>query len=259
MGLDIYAGPVSRYAGGAWATVMQQAGGGAGIPVVTIRADQPLGEQLDRALQRMTAGEPAAPQAPGPVPSLGPWQAEVMRRLGVQETWTDDPSGEFLSDQPGWWGYGAVMLLAAYDDQPGRAPGARVRRLLGSRTVPEVAPAEFSQAEAFKAASQAPVRYPTLLRAQWCLPLSGGPILFAAPTPAGNEVTMGHVDRLLAELVTLNERTLRLSEADLALARRNESEPDISSFEAMAPFGLGVLMATARFAAEHRVAWILDY
>ncbi|HEY6809428.1 MAG TPA: hypothetical protein VI160_11655 [Gemmatimonadales bacterium] len=261
MGLDVYAGPVSRYAGGDWQTVMQQSSVQTGVPVITVRSGA-LPDDLLRAVADMQAGLTGAREvgpARAPVQPIAQWQAEVKRRLGVDETWDDRPDGEFLSDQPGWWGYGAVLLLAAYDEQPALAPGMKVKRLLGSRTVPAVAPAEFGQAEAFQVAAQAPVRYPTLLRAEWCLPLEGGPVLFAAPTPFGKEVTMGHVSRLWAELVMLNERTLRLDAEGLAKARRNESEPDLNSFEAMAPFGLSVLLATAEFAVQRRAAWILDY
>ncbi len=103
------------------------------------------------------------------------------------------------------------------------------------------------------------MKYPTFLRAEWCLPISGGPALFAAPTPGGKQVTMGHVDRLLEELQLLNERTLRLSAADMERARRPEEPPDTASLESMAPFGLSIITATAEFGAAHRVAWIMDY
>lgn len=257
MGLDVYAGPVSRYAGGDWSTVMQQVSAAEGTPMVTIRP----GDSIEEALRRLQAGGDVAAGVPkpGPPPALEGWKAEIMRRLGVDERWDDDPEGEFFTDQPGWWGYGAVLLLAAYDEQPALAPGAKVRRLFGSRTVDAVAPSDFIQAEAFKVAVQAPARYPTLLQAEWCLPPVGGPVTFSAPTPSGKEITMGHVDRLLAELMLLNERTLRMSAEDMAVARRNEGEPDLGSQAAMAPFGLGVLMASAEFAVQHRAAWILDY
>ncbi len=121
-----------------------------------------------------------------------------------------------------------------------------------------VAPGDFGEADAFKAAAESPVRYPTFLRAEWCLPISGGPALFAAATPGGKQVTMGHVDRLLDELTLLNQRTLQLGPAEMEAARQ-AGPTDPGSLEGMAPFGLSVVMATAEFAAAHRVAWIMDY
>lgn len=259
MGLDVYAGPVSRYVGGSWSTIIQQAGMGSGIPVVTLRPGESIDEQIKRALA--ATGGPQTSQSsvkPSAPPPLTEWQAAIMRSLGVQEQWVDDPEGEFLSDQPGWWGYGAVVLLAAYDEHPELAPGAKVKKLFGSRMVAAVAPDDFGHAEAFRAAAESPVRYPTLLRAEWCLPISGGPALFAAATPGGKQITMGHVDRLFEELTLLNRRTLKLSAADMEAARK-AGPSETETFEGMAPFGLSVVMATAEFAATHRVAWIMDY
>jgi len=236
VGLDIYAGPVSRYAGAGWQTIVQQAGAAAGMPVITVRPGESLSE----------------------VQPVERWKAAIMRQLGVNEDWDDRPNGEYYTDKPGWEGYGAVVLLAAYDEHPELAPGAKVKRLFGSRAVGAVAPDQFGEAEAYKAAVESPVRYPTLLRAEWCLPISGGPALFAAPTPTGKQVTMGHVDRLMGELTLLNERTLKLSPADMEAARQ-AGPTDPGSLEGMVRFGLSVVMPTAEFAAKNRVAWIMDY
>ncbi len=50
MGLDIYAGPVSRYAGGGWQTIVEQAGAAAGMPVITVRPGESMQDVLQRAL-----------------------------------------------------------------------------------------------------------------------------------------------------------------------------------------------------------------
>jgi len=268
VGLDIYAGPVSRYVGGGWSTIIEQAGAASGMPVVTIRPGESLGDVLDRALSQrdgqghgpieINVGSVGSFGSPPPQPIEG-WKAAIMRQLGINEEWDDKPDGEFYTDKPGWEGYGAVILLAAYDEQPALAPGAKVKRLVGTRTVAAVAPGDFGEAEAFKAASASPARYPTLLRgAEWCLPVVGGPVLFAAPTPRGKQVTMGHVDRLLDELMALNQRTLKLSPVDMEAARQ-AGPSDPGSLEGMASFGLSVVMPTAEFAAAYRVAWIMDY
>src|SRR5207237_6239928 len=104
------------------------------------------------------------------------WRRELIRSLGVNEEWDEDPGGEYYTDKPDWDGYGAVALLAAYEEQPSLAPGTKVRRLLGSSVVPGVAPRQFGEAPALKAAVQSPARYPTLVMGgEWCLPLVGGP------------------------------------------------------------------------------------
>jgi len=262
VGLDIYAGPVSRYAGGGWQTIVEQAGAAAGMPVITVRPGESMQDVLQRALAE---GGGAAPIReirltdiqPGTQP-IAEWKAGVLRSLGLNEEWDDTPVGEYYTDKPGWEGYGAVVLLAAYDEHPELAPGVKVKRLLGSRMVAAVAPGDFGKADAYRAAAESPMKYPTFLRAEWCLPISGGPALFAAATPGGKQVTMGHVDRLLEELQLLNERTLKLSPAEMEAARQ-AGPADPGSLEGMAPFGLSVVIATAEFAARHRVAWIMDY
>jgi hypothetical protein len=251
MGLDLYAGPVSRYLAGDWTTIVEQAGAAAGMPVRILRAD-PTGH-IDFS-QLETPAQPPAKADAGQISNLvAHWQADIIRTLGLSEEWVEDIAGDFYTDKPDWEGYGAVALLAAYDEQPSLAPGVKIRRLFGSSTVPAVEPANFQEAPAFKVAHESPAMYPTLLRgAEWCLPLRGGPPLFAAPLPNGRPVTMGHVDRLLEELTLLNERTLKLSASDLQAARH--TGPD-----SIFAFGLAVLMATAEFAVRHRVAWIMDY
>jgi hypothetical protein len=265
MALDIYAGPISRYVAGSWNTVVQQAGGASGIPVVTIRPGEPLSAIDFDAIMKQAAVPGMQPQQPTPAPAdvqvvadtVSRWRAELMRNLGVNEEWNEDVTAEFYTDQPGWHGYGAVVLLAAYDEQPNLAPGAKAG-LFRSR-IPAVSPDRFGDAQAFKVASQNPAKYPTLLLgAEWCLPLVGGPTVFPARTPNGSQITMGHVDRLVEELDSLNQRTLRLSDSDLEAARFAGPSSPNASVESMAPFGLGVLISVARFAAKHRVAWIMD-
>jgi hypothetical protein len=70
---------------------------------------------------------------------------------------------------------------------------------------------------------------------------------------------MGHVSRLAEELALLNQRTLRLSAADMESARRVGPPKPGSSVDATVPLGFSVLTAVADFAAAHRVAWIMDY
>jgi hypothetical protein len=237
-----------------------------GFPVITIRPGESLDAvDFDALLKPASAGgiKPAQPpvtaaNAAAVAEAVTRWRAELLHTLGVSEVWNEDVIGDVSTDKPDWDGYGAVVLLAAYDEQPKLAPGARSG--LFRFKIPAVEPRQFGEAPAFKAASAAPARYPTLLRgAEWCLPIVGGPAVFAAATPSGKVVTMGHVDRLVAELDTLNERTLRLTDRDLEKARFEGPSSPGSTVESMAAFGLGVLIALARFAASHRAAWIMDY
>ncbi len=116
MGLDIYAGPVCRYSGGGWQTIVQQAGAAAGMPLVVVRAGESMQDLMQRALAeggdapireiRMTDVQPRTQP-------IAEWKAGVLRSLGLNEEWDDRPDGEYYTDKPGWEGYGAVVLLAA--------------------------------------------------------------------------------------------------------------------------------------------------
>jgi hypothetical protein len=241
LGLDIYAGPVSRYISGDWKTVVQQIGEAQGTTVTVMRPNE-SGPARD-------AGEVAE--------DVSRWRSKLIRTIGLNEEWDEDMAADYYTDKPDWDGYGAVLLLAAYDEHPELKPKPQ-RTFLRRSKVPTVDPRQFRQTEAFKAAAQSPARYPTLLLgAEWCLPIKGGPPVFRASTPTGRETAMGHTDRLLEELNQLNQRTFKLSPKDLYAL---QGEPDRSpSFEEASAVGLGVLTEVAEFAAARRVTWIMDY
>ncbi len=155
---------------------------------------------------------------------------------------------DYSTDKPDWDGYGAVILLAAYDERPDLAPGTRQPTGLRRKAIAETAPRQFGEAAAYQAARQAAQRYPTLLSgAEWCLPLSTGPAVFRAPMPNGNPITMGRVDNLLTELQALNERTLTLSDADLAAASTVGPPASGTAVAQTAPFGLAALLRLASY------------
>lgn len=248
MGLDVYAGPVARYVAGNWLTIVQQAASEQGMRVEIVRAGGPQD------------GDDAVTDAGIVAEVVHDWQRALLAAVGVADGWDDRLDGDYETDKPDWDGYGAVVLLAAYDEQPGLAPGSVARRGIRRKATPDTAPREFADAPAYKEASRSPERYPTLLGgAEWCLPLSAGPTLFGASTPNGSEVLMGRVDNLRSELEELNRATLRLSASDLASVRRAGPPDTGAPVHAVAPFGLAVLLALAEYASRRRVPWIMDY
>lgn len=247
MGLDVYAGPVTRYVAGDWLTIVQQAGRASGMDVRLVRHGVEDGDDVV--------------QDPDLVfEVVDSWKRGLLEALGARRGWDESVDGEYLTDKPDWDGYGAVVLLAAFDERPdlGRGGPAGRRNRRGGEAA--VLPRDFPEAAAFQAAQESPQRYPTLLLgAEWCLPVIDGPTVFQAPTPNGTPLSMGRVDRLLGELHTLNDRTLRLSEADLAAARDEGPPPPKATVDEVAPFGLAVLTALAEFAMRTSAAWIMDY
>jgi hypothetical protein len=53
------------------------------------------------------------------------WQTGLLNALGAAETWEEASDADYSTNKPDWDGYGAVMLLAAYDERPDLAPGTR--------------------------------------------------------------------------------------------------------------------------------------
>ncbi len=245
VGLDIYAGPVTRYVLGNWLTIVQQAGQAGGLNVEVIRANE----------------NPNAVRDPAVVsPVVQAWQDGIVRSLGASIGWEDSVDVDYATDKPDWDGYGAVLLLAAFDERPDLAPGTKTRAGLRRTKLPDVAPRNYADSPAFEAARGVPTRYPTLLLgAEWCLPIAEGPSVFQAPTPNGHQTTMGRVDNLLEELNDLNDRTVRLAPADLAAARKTGPPPPGAKVKEVVPFGLSVLLSLAEYASVRRVPWIMDY
>jgi hypothetical protein len=246
MGLDIYAGPVSRYVCGDWSTIVQQVGAQQDIQVEVLRPNQPLGASDDADVVASVVRQ---------------WQSEILAKLHTAAAgWVESADGPYLTDKPDWDGYGAVILLAAYIERPDLAPGAARRQGLRRRPVTPTLPRDYPDAEAFKAASAAPARFPTLLTgAEWCLPIAVGPSVFEAESPHGTVLTMGSVDKLLNELKDLNSCTLQLSASGLDNAFSLGPPRPHAQVDEVAPFGLASLLKLAEFAVEHRVAWIMDY
>lgn len=245
MGLDIYAGSVTRYVAGDWLTIVQQVGQATGLDVRMIRMNEPPDAVRDAHVVHE---------------AVIAWQTRLLKALGAAEAWEEAFDADYSTDKPDWDGYGAVILLAAYDERPDLAPGTGQRTGPRRQAIAETAPRQFGEAAAYQAAWQSPQRYPTLLSgAEWCLPLSTGPAVFQAPMPNGKPITMGRVDSLLTELETLNARTLNLSGADLAAASEAGPPDSRTTVAQTAPFGLAVLLRLASYAATRRTAWIMDY
>jgi hypothetical protein len=239
VGLDIYVGPLTRYVAGDWLTIVQQAARDNGMQVHVVRAGpEPEG------------GPPDADEAHQAVLA---WRQSVLPGAD----WPEGSELPYWTDKPDWDGYGGVVLLAAYDEQP-EAPRTKRVGLVRKRDVPDTA-RDFGSAPAYEAAQQSPKRYPSLLGgAEWWVPVADRPATFEADLPNGNDVLMSTVGQLQSELRTLNDRTLRMSEAELQEARRKPARPD-APLEDVGRFGLAVLLDLCERAVAERQPLLMDY
>jgi hypothetical protein len=232
VGLDLYAGSLTRYHVGDWLTVVARYAMERGATLRVIGRD-PAPEDV--------VSDPETIEA-----MVLDWRQAVGDALGIPLEWPEDGGAPYETDKVTWDGFGAVVLLAAYDEYPS---------LRDARDVAEL----FEQAAAVAAARTASTtRYPSItLGVEWWLP-EPVPAAFEVARPSGQLTMMGNVSRLRSELRTLNERTLRMSVDDMNAARRNTPESG-ATVESAAPFGLAVLSGLVAWADENRQPLLMDY
>jgi len=236
MGLDLYVGPLTRYHLGDWLTITQQIGAQNGYDVRIVRPDE---EEDD------VETDPGVVQN-----AVQEWQQWLGEALGSPVDWRDGPSQPYWTDKPDWDGFGAVLLLAAYDERPDLRPAAGA---------PQDDPRAFADAPAYQAASAEPERYLTLLSGvEWWLPLTEDPLVIEAPRPTGQPTRMGSIDRLVAELRLLDERAGVFAGHDPAELRQGPPT-DGATVEEVARFGLAVMLDLAERAIEQRQPLLMDY
>jgi hypothetical protein len=257
MGLDVYAGPLTRYYAGLWKTAVQQAAEANGIEAQVIYAQ----------------GEPQRPTADEARVAVLAWQRSIQSATGVGSlSWAESADGEYFTDKPDWDGYWAVLFLAASDEFPEIAPPRDVpppSRLEDPSTHPLIRrvtttyqrrPAGGLQRLLGLGGSRPrDLRYPHLLRQEelWV------PADFEEPLvgndPGGNKVVIGSTLRLLEELEDLNRRTLAGDDSMLEGWFRRGPPDDDHSLRRVAEFGLAIFLQAARFSVDHSVPIRLDY
>jgi hypothetical protein len=245
VGLDVYVGPLTRYYAGTWKTVVQQAAEAAGMPFNVVRA---AAVPEDKITDPVVIADAARM-----------WQAVISQGLETNVSWPEGGDLPYWTDKPDWDGYGAVVLLAAYQVCPELSPSPK-RGLLSRKMNPEL-PRQFHESPAYRCAvKKGGGGYPSLLLGvEWWLPLESGPRVFEAADFGGKMRRMSRVDELRHELNRLNDATLQLDSAAMSAARDwGPSAPD-EPVSKLAPFGLSVMLPLAEQAEVSRQPMLLDY
>jgi hypothetical protein len=235
MGLDVYAGPLSRYYTGDWLTVVQQLGREQGIAVPVQRPAQADEGAMDpeQVLERVLE-----------------WRASLQRALvehGVSLEWNEDPSGAYFTDKPAWDCFGDLLLWAAYLDAP-------------ERTCPKDHVDDW-QEHPVLGASRAPTsstQFPHLLCGTELWFPSDFPMIFNAPDPVGSPTTVGSAQRLHAELEQINQRSWNGSAEQIAKWRKEGSDHG-APLEHGARFCCALFLEITATAIEQSVPVKLDY
>jgi hypothetical protein len=189
VGLDVYAGTLTRYYAGDWKNSVQQ-----------WAEDQGLAYEI----VRVGGDSPSAP-ADRVRSAILDWRLSLNRELaasaGNSFDWNESSEALYFTERPGWDGYGSLLTLAAHDEHPGFG-------------WPEQSTSSWPDDPAWSLASAddfASSRYRHLLVAEMWLPCPFD-VPFEYSDPGGAPVSIGSSFALLAELRTLRARTTYLLE-----------------------------------------------
>ena len=253
MGLDIYAGTLTRYYTQNWKTAVQQFGEAHGIPVQIIRAN-PEEHPADEAevLERVTE-----------------WRKHILNGLGITEPplWNEDANQTpYYTDKPDWDAFGAMLLVAA------------------CRTYEEPVPSTVEKDWIFgehplvaRLASDEERVWSLFRGATWWLPLSDS-FLFQGSLPTDDTAAIATLGGLRKELEKLNQLAWQADEDTILGWADTEGYPvdgtvdsdgqyskaDIPEHtqydtQSLAKFAFSMFWRAMRFAEEQQVPILLDY
>ncbi len=229
MSLDLYVGTLTRYLSGAW---------------VTLVAPPPPGGEPEVEHHPMPDDALTDPQAVRDV--VLAWREALGQGLAshhaVTLDWDEGDRVPYRAERLPDGGFGALMLLAGYDDRP-------------DLSAPDDDPRRWREAAAVRAAGadDAHTRYPALVKgARWWLP-ARFPFGFDAPSPSGAQVRVASLDMLHDQLADLDARTLAVGDAEIAAPTNGAA-----SFDALARHALATFRRLAGAAVDARLPLLLD-
>lgn len=237
MALDLYAGPLTRYMLGDWENVVARSAREQGLDYQIVR---PEGVEEEESASPEEVAE-----------HVVQWTAmlseNLRQHLDAPLTWSDTPTGPYLTDRPSWVGYSALLVCAAQSEHP------QYER-------PLQALEDWSEHPAYKTALTKGVssKFTQILRPELWIPGRFN-FSFNGSNPASGEpMTIGCVTTLMSQLTLLNETVIRASDSALSQALL-DGPPQDNSFEGCARFGLAIFLKVGGFAERQNVVLKLDY
>ena len=241
MGLDVYAGTLTRYYSGDWETARARRAREAGAQGMTVRVDEGGAreeekEDPDEVHRTVLAWREALNEAILPAPD------------DPKLDWDEGADRPYFTDKPDWDGYAALMLHAAHAIRPD------IDR-------PTQVPDDWREDEAYKASTGenlngSPCGY--IMAPELWLP-GDFLFLFGCTELRGREVVVGSTEALLSNLHGLNERTFRATPKTAARWLSGDVKEAANHFEAHARHGFAVLLYLAEEAVADGLPLKLDY
>jgi hypothetical protein len=252
MGLDIYAGTLTRYYAKNWKTVTQQWAERNGVGFKTIRPNE------------------ESPQETIPVDEIQEdmrqWSNMITNALipdGECAAWDENNEKDYYTDKPDWYAFGALLLYGAC--------------LQYDLPLPKQTPKDWeyvNDAVVVRALEDRDLNWSLFSSAEWWLPFDRR-FLFNCPMPNGDEIVMGTTGALLAELRRINELGWNADDTAILEWSNTEGYPDNGAVvdgvytkiattdtydvQSLAKFAFSILYRAALFSEKHRVPIIMDY
>ena len=258
MGLDIYAGTLTRYYCHNWKTAVQQWAEANGHEFHKLGPDgQPLEEQEQdpEEVRQIVEG----------------WRDYVLSALcqpgqPPYAPWPEDNEKPYYTDKPDWDALGAMLLVAACR--------------LYQEPVPPTVPKgwDFMAHPLIQRVTGDAQRGWSLFRGvTWWLPLSDA-FLFRGPLPNNNQAMLGTLGGLRQELERLNQMAWQADEDTVLGWACTEGYPTDGVYgpdgkidpqsiqehtrydtQSLAKFAFSILWQALRFGEEHQVPVLMDY
>lgn len=231
MGLDVYVGSLARYYGGDWENFAERTGR---------RPATPRSKARDRSRDRDRIRE-----------AVLSWRTALHDSLGANAPgpldWDETEDAPYFTGRPGWDGFGALVLWAAYVEHPVlRAPVAL--------------PEEWDNDPALVRCNEEGFRsrYSHLVRnVELWLPLSFA-FTFEGEDVDRRRVVVGSAATLARQLADLNAATWKVGAAEAAAWARRHPD-DKAPLELHARHAFAVMTDLAASAIEHRLPMKLDF
>lgn len=235
MALDVYVGSLTHYYAGAWENPMERAARERGMPQ-PVRPAGPGQAAKSQALVR---------------PQVLAWRSTLARalgkRIGLPLDWDETDEAHWFTDRPGWDGFGALVLWAAYAEHP----ALRLPQTLPEEWDHDDIALSRSTADGFKS------RYSHLVHnVEMWLPVSFE-ITFEGEDVGGRRVVMGSVSTLRRQLAELNAATWKASAEEVETWGR--TPPRGGGVEESARYAFAIFCALARLSEVERLPMKLDH
>lgn len=260
MGLDIYAGKLTRYYSRNWKTIVQQLAEEKGQKCVMTDG---CGNEI-QSIQDKTEIDRIRETVTG-------WADNIAANIDLPlptPLWDETSECGYYTDKPDWEAFGALVMLEAC--------------LSLNRPFPEYVESGWDAFEesVVKEAGSKVLANSLLSEVALWLPISDNAV-FVAAYPTGNEGPISTVSLLKHELEELNRQLWKVNEATILswrndkyyipvkqkepkllfgfIRRHNKSSKEHYRTEDLAQCAYSMLYQAVRFAEEHHVPILLDY